>query len=56
MDATIEGQTTAHDPTDRLADADVCITRLALGVPTGGEFDYLDEGTRAAAPRARRSV
>jgi recombination protein RecR len=54
MNATVEGQTTAHYITDRLADSGVRVSRLAHGVPIGGELDYLDEGTLAAALRARR--
>jgi recombination protein RecR len=53
LNATVDGQTTAHYITDRLQDADVKITRLAHGVPVGGELDYLDEGTLAAAIRQR---
>jgi len=53
LDATVEGQTTAHYITDLLRDADVKVTRLAHGVPVGGELDYLDEGTLAAAIRQR---
>ena len=53
VNATVEGQTTAHFLTDQLANANVRITRLAHGVPVGGELDYLDEGTLAAALRAR---
>ena len=52
--ATVEGQTTAHYITDRLADAAVTVSRLAHGVPVGGELDYLDDGTLAAAVSARR--
>ena len=55
VNATVEGQTTAHYITDQLAGLDVRITRLAHGVPVGGELDYLDEGTLAAALRARTS-
>ena len=55
VNATLEGQTTAHYITDRLEGADVTITRLAHGVPVGGELDYLDEGTLSAAIRARTS-
>jgi recombination protein RecR len=54
LNATVEGQTTAHYVTDRLADSDVQVSRLAHGVPVGGELDYLDEGTLTAALRARR--
>jgi len=53
VNATVEGQTTAHYLTDQLADFDVKVTRLAHGVPVGGELDYLDEGTLAAALRSR---
>lgn len=54
--ATVEGQTTAHYVTDRLAGSDVQVTRLAHGLPVGGELDYLDDGTLTAALRARRAV
>ena len=53
VNATVEGQTTAHFITDQLADTKARITRLAHGVPVGGELDYLDEGTLSAALRAR---
>jgi len=53
LNATVDGQTTAHYITDLLRDADVKITRLAYGVPVGGELDYLDEGTLSAAIRSR---
>ena len=53
VNATVEGQTTAHYITDQLDDLDVSISRLAHGVPVGGELDYLDEGTLSAAMRAR---
>jgi recombination protein RecR len=53
VNATVEGQTTAHYITDQLAGLDVRVTRLAHGVPVGGELDYLDEGTLAAALRSR---
>ena len=56
VNATVDGQTTAHYITDRLAGLDVKITRLAHGVPVGGELDYLDEGTLAAAIRSRSTV
>ena len=49
VNATVEGQTTAHYITDQLAGAGLKITRLAHGVPVGGELDYLDDGTLAAA-------
>lgn len=54
--ATVEGQTTAHYITDRLASQNVQITRLAHGVPVGGELDYLDDGTLGAALKARRPL
>ncbi len=53
LNATVDGQTTAHYITDMLQDANVKITRLAHGVPVGGELDYLDEGTLSAAMRQR---
>jgi len=53
LNATVDGQTTAHYITDLLASTDVKVTRLAHGVPVGGELDYLDEGTLAAAIRQR---
>ena len=56
LNATVEGQTTAHYLADRLAARDVRITRLAQGVPIGGELDYLDDGTLTAALKARRAV
>jgi len=56
LNATVEGQTTAHYLADRLAGRDVRITRLAQGVPIGGELDYLDDGTLTAALKARRAV
>lgn len=52
--ATVEGQTTAHYIADRLAGAGVTVSGLALGVPVGGELDYLDDGTLSAALSARR--
>ncbi len=54
VNATVEGQTTAHYLTDRLKQCEVDVSRLAHGVPVGGELDYLDEGTLAAAMQARR--
>jgi recombination protein RecR len=54
VNATVEGQTTAHYITERLRPSGVGISRLAHGVPVGGELDYLDEGTLTAAMRARR--
>jgi recombination protein RecR len=56
MNATLEGQTTAHYLSERLAAFPVRITQLAHGLPVGGELDYLDEGTLAQALRARRPV
>jgi recombination protein RecR len=53
LNATVDGQTTAHYITDLLDEAGVKVTRLAHGVPVGGELDYLDEGTLAAAIRQR---
>jgi recombination protein RecR len=53
LNATVDGQTTAHYITDLLQNADVKVTRLAHGVPVGGELDYLDEGTLSAALRQR---
>ncbi len=53
MNATVEGQTTAHYITDQLAGCGAKVTRLAHGVPVGGELDYLDDGTLAAAMRSR---
>jgi recombination protein RecR len=53
LNATVDGQTTAHYITDMLQDSGVKVTRLAHGVPVGGELDYLDEGTLAAAIRQR---
>jgi recombination protein RecR len=53
LNATVDGQTTAHYITDLLHDANVIVTRLAHGVPVGGELDYLDEGTLSAAIRQR---
>ena len=54
MNATVEGQTTAHYLMDALEPLHVKVTRLAHGVPVGGELDYLDEGTLSAAFKARR--
>lgn len=53
VNATVEGQTTAHYLTDQLDGFEVKVTRLAHGVPVGGELDYLDEGTLAAALKSR---
>jgi recombination protein RecR len=54
LSATVDGQTTAHYIADRLG-AGIRVTSLAQGVPIGGELDYLDDGTIAAALKARRS-
>lgn len=56
LNATVDGQTTAHYVTELLAPYGVKITRLAHGVPVGGELDYLDEGTLAAAMRQRTAL
>jgi len=56
LNATVEGQTTAHYVTDRLAGTGVAVSRLAHGVPVGGELDYLDEGTLSAALAQRRPL
>ena len=53
LNATVDGQTTAHYITDLLHGANVKVTRLAHGVPVGGELDYLDEGTLTAAIKQR---
>ncbi len=53
---TVDGQTTAHYITDRLAQAGVQVSGLAHGVPVGGELDYLDDGTLQAALKQRRPV
>ncbi|NQW49873.1 MAG: recombination protein RecR [Rhodospirillales bacterium] len=54
--ATVDGQTTAHYLAERLAEHDVPLTRLAHGVPVGGELDWLDDGTLATAFKARRAL
>ncbi|MEG3086373.1 recombination mediator RecR [Sphingomonas sp. PB4P5] len=56
MNATLEGQTTAHYIADRIDRFPIRVTQLAHGLPVGGELDYLDEGTLAQALRARRPV
>jgi recombination protein RecR len=56
VNATVEGQTTAHYITDRLHETGIRITRLAHGVPVGGELDYLDEGTLSQALKARTDM
>jgi recombination protein RecR len=54
--ATVDGQTTAHYLAERLSDSGVPMTRLAHGVPVGGELDWLDDGTLATALKARRAL
>ena len=54
--ATVDGQTTAHYLAERLAEHGVPVTRLAHGVPVGGELDWLDDGTLATALKARRAL
>ncbi len=54
LNATVDGQTTAHYVAERLASTDVAVTKLAHGLPMGGEIDYLDQGTLSAALKARR--
>lgn len=56
VNATVEGQTTAHYITDRLEGLGVKVSRLAHGVPVGGELDYLDEGTLSQALKARTII
>jgi recombination protein RecR len=56
LSATVDGQTTAHYIGERLGGTGVFVTRLAHGVPVGGELDYLDDGTLSAALKARRPV
>lgn len=56
VNATVEGQTTAHYITDRLEGLGVKVSRLAHGVPVGGELDYLDEGTLSQALKARTAI
>ena len=56
LNATVDGQTTAHYIADALAPLGVQITTLAQGVPIGGELDYLDDGTIGAALRARKAI
>lgn len=56
MNATLEGQTTAHYIAERIERFPIRITQLAHGLPVGGELDYLDEGTLAQALRARRPI
>ena len=54
--ATVAGQTTSHYITERLAPCGTTVTRLAHGVPVGGELEYLDDGTLSAALKARRTI
>jgi recombination protein RecR len=56
LNATVDGQTTAHYIAECAATTSARVTRLAQGVPIGGELDYLDEGTLMAALKARREV
>ena len=56
LNSTVEGQSTAHYVTEQLAPTGVAVSRLAQGVPIGGELDYLDEGTLAAAIKSRRRM
>jgi len=56
LNATVEGQSTAHYLMEQLAGTGVAVSRLAQGVPIGGELDYLDEGTLAAAIKSRRRM
>ena len=56
LNATVEGQTTAHYITERLKSMSIATSRLAHGVPVGGELDYLDEGTLTQAMKARRPL
>jgi recombination protein RecR len=54
LNATVEGQSTAHYLMDQLSGCNITVSRLAHGVPIGGELDYLDDGTLAAAVKARK--
>ena len=56
LNSTVEGQSTAHYVTEQLASSGVAVSKLAQGVPIGGELDYLDEGTLAAAIKSRRRM
>jgi recombination protein RecR len=56
LNATVDGQTTGHYIADRAAATGVTVSRIAQGVPIGGELDYLDEGTLTAALKARRAL
>jgi recombination protein RecR len=55
LNATIDGQTTAHYIVDQMEGSNIRITSLAQGVPIGGELDYLDDGTISAALKARKT-
>jgi recombination protein RecR len=55
LNATVDGQTTAHYIADQLEGSAVDVTSLAQGVPIGGELDYLDDGTISAALKARKA-
>ena len=56
LNATVEGQSTAHYLMDQFAGCNLAVSRLAYGVPIGGELDYLDEGTLAAAVKSRKPM
>jgi recombination protein RecR len=56
LNATVEGQTTAHYVAEKLASTGVSVSKLAHGLPVGGELDYLDDGTLTAALQARRKA
>lgn len=56
LNATVEGQTTAHYVTEKIAETKVSVSKLAHGLPVGGELDYLDDGTLTAALQARRKA
>ena len=56
LNATVEGQSTAHYLTEQLQSHGLTVSRIAQGVPMGGELDYLDEGTLAAAIKSRRTM
>ncbi len=56
LSATVDGQTTAHYVADTLSQKDIVVSRLGHGVPVGGELDYMDEGTIAAALSARQKI
>lgn len=56
LNATVDGQTTAHYLSERLRDCGVTVSGLSHGIPVGGELDYLDEGTLAAAVKARKTL